>query len=84
MNKNCGRRLAHLQDEHYCAGNVTGNFRRSSSLRLRGEKMVQRSPLSTRKYISIITENTNQKQQSDGSRLPEPSHRPRSQVCSFF
>ncbi|CAH2092960.1 unnamed protein product [Euphydryas editha] len=82
MNKNCGRRLADFQDEHYCAGNVTGNFRRSSSLRLRGEKMVQRSPVTTRKYIPIITENTNQKQRSDGSRLPEPSHRPRSQTIN--
>lgn len=79
MNRNCGRRLAEFQDEHYCAGNITGNFRRSSSLRLRGEKMVQRSPLTTRKYIPIITENTDHKQRSDGSRLPEPSHRPRSQ-----
>ncbi|XP_052743574.1 protein quick-to-court isoform X2 [Bicyclus anynana] len=79
MNRNCGRRLAEFQDEHYCAGNVGGNFRRSCSLRLRGEKMVQRSPLTTRKYIPIITENNNQKQRSDGSRLPEPSHRPRSQ-----
>ncbi|XP_045774543.1 protein quick-to-court isoform X2 [Maniola jurtina] len=79
MNRNCGRRLAEFQDEHYCAGNVTSNFRRSCSLRLRGEKMVQRSPLTTRKYIPIITENNNQKPRSDGSRLPEPCHRQRSQ-----
>ncbi|XP_032519084.2 protein quick-to-court isoform X1 [Danaus plexippus] len=77
MNRNCGRKTE-FQDEHYCAGNVTGNFRRACSLRLRGEKMVQRSPLTTRKYIPIITENTNQKQRN-GSRLPEPSYRARSQ-----
>ncbi|CAH2043708.1 unnamed protein product, partial [Iphiclides podalirius] len=40
--------------------------------------MVQRSPLSTRKLIPIITENSHPKTRSDGSRLPEPSHRPRS------
>ncbi|XP_072945221.1 protein quick-to-court-like isoform X2 [Epargyreus clarus] len=78
MNRNCGRKIAEFHDEHCCAGNVIGNFRRASSLRLRGEKMVQRSPLATRKLIPIITENTIPKSRSDGSRLPEPSHRPRS------
>ncbi|XP_045500535.1 protein quick-to-court isoform X1 [Colias croceus] len=79
MNRNTSRRIAEFQDEVYSAGNIIGNFRRASSLRLRGEKMVQRSPLLTRKYIPVITENINQKQRNDGSRLPEPSHRPRSQ-----
>ncbi|CAG4942444.1 unnamed protein product [Parnassius apollo] len=78
MNKNPNRRNSELYDDYCCAGSVTGNFRRSSSLRLRGEKMVQRSPLSTRKLIPIITENSHQKTRSDGTRLPEPSHRPRS------
>ncbi|XP_028041497.1 uncharacterized protein LOC114251441 isoform X1 [Bombyx mandarina] len=78
MNRNYSRRTAELHDEHCCAANVSGNFRRSSSLRLRGEKMVQRSPLCTRKLIPIITENTPQKQRSDGSRLQEPGHRQRS------
>ncbi|XP_050682273.1 protein quick-to-court isoform X2 [Leptidea sinapis] len=77
--RNNNRRIADYQEESYGAGNIIGNFRRASSLRLRGEKMVQRSPLSSRKYISVITENSNQKQRSDGSRLPEPSYRPRSQ-----
>ncbi|CAK1586995.1 unnamed protein product [Parnassius mnemosyne] len=76
MNKN--RRNSELYDDYCCTGSVSGNFRRSSSLRLRGEKMVQRSPLSTRKLIPIITENSHQKTRSDGTRLPEPSHRPRS------
>ncbi|XP_021189124.2 protein quick-to-court isoform X2 [Helicoverpa armigera] len=78
MNRNYSRRVADFHDEHCCAGNVTGNFRRSSSLRLRGEKMVQRSPLATRKLIPIITENTHQKQRSDVPRLQEPGHRQRS------
>ncbi|KAG6443266.1 uncharacterized protein LOC115455813 isoform X3 [Manduca sexta] len=78
MNRNYSRRVGEFHDDHCCVANVSSNFRRSSSLRLRGEKMVQRSPLSTRKLIPIITENTHQKQRSDGSRLPEPSHRQRS------
>ncbi|XP_063829587.1 protein quick-to-court-like isoform X1 [Ostrinia nubilalis] len=83
MNRNYnGRRIAEFHDEHCCAGNVTGNFRRTSSLRLRGEKMVQRSPLSTRKLIPIITENTHQKNRSDGARLVEPGHRQRSHSFS--
>ncbi|XP_013179706.1 PREDICTED: uncharacterized protein LOC106126540 isoform X2 [Papilio xuthus] len=78
MSRNSSRRILEFHDDHCCTGNVIGNFRRSSSLRLRGEKMVQRSPLSTRKLIPIITENSHHKTRSDGSRLPEPSHRPRS------
>ncbi|KAL4709009.1 hypothetical protein ACJJTC_005870 [Scirpophaga incertulas] len=78
MNRNYnGRKLAEFHDEHCCAGNV-GNFRRTSSLRLRGEKMVQRSPLSTRRLIPIITENSHEKNRSDGARLVEPKHRQRS------
>ncbi|XP_060804690.1 protein quick-to-court isoform X1 [Amyelois transitella] len=82
MSRNYIRRLPEFHDEHCCAGNVTGNFRRTSSLRLRGEKMVQRSPLSTRKLIPIITENTHQKNRSDGLRLPEPGYRQRSHSFS--
>lgn len=82
MNRNYSRRVADFHDEHCCAANVTGNFRRSSSLRLRGEKMVQRSPLATRKLIPIITENTHQKQRSDVPRLQEPGHRQRSHVST--
>ncbi|XP_068617553.1 protein quick-to-court-like isoform X2 [Battus philenor] len=78
MNRNPSRRISEFHDDHCCAASVIGNFRRSSSLRLRGEKMVQRSPLTTRKLIPVITENSNHKIRSDGSRLPEPSHRPRS------
>ncbi|CAH4029963.1 protein quick-to-court isoform X1 [Pieris brassicae] len=77
MSRNNTRRIAEFQDDVFGAGNI-GNFRRTASLRLRGEKMVQRSPLLARKYIPVITENGNSKR-SDGSRLPEPSHRPRSQ-----
>lgn len=80
MNRN--RRIAEFHDEHCCAASVNGNFRRSSSLRLRGEKMVQRSPLSTRKLIPIITENNYQKQRSDVPRLLEPGHRQRSHVSA--
>ncbi|XP_041982029.1 uncharacterized protein YGR130C isoform X2 [Aricia agestis] len=75
---NYSLQVSDFDEDHCCAGNVIGNFRRASSLRLRGEKMVQRSPLSTRRLIPIITESTNQKQRNDGSRLPEPSHRQRS------
>lgn len=71
--------LSNVQDEHFYAGNVTGHFRRTSSLRLRGEKMVQRSPLTTRKLIPVITENTHQKQRGDGLHLDD-SHRQRSNV----
>lgn len=84
MNKSYSRRYGDFHDEYCCAANVTGNFRRSSSLRLRGEKMVQRSPLATRKLIPIITENTHQKQRSDGPRLQEPGHRQRSHVSTGF
>lgn len=72
-----------LQDEQFCAGNVTGHFRRTSSLRLRGEKMVQRSPLSTRKLIPVITEN-HQKERGDGGRPAENNSRPRSHVSVIF
>ncbi|CAK1555624.1 unnamed protein product [Leptosia nina] len=78
VSRNNTRRIAEFQDELYGAGSIIGNFRRTSSLRLRGEKMVQRSPLLARKYIPVITETGTQKR-SDGTRLPEPSHRPRSQ-----
>ncbi|XP_026321458.1 uncharacterized protein LOC113231377 isoform X3 [Hyposmocoma kahamanoa] len=78
MNRNGSRRIPEFHDEHCCAGNGIGNFRRTSSLRLRGEKMVQRSPLSTRKLIPIITENNHQKHRCDGARGCEPNHRPRS------
>lgn len=84
MNRNYSRRIAEFHDEHCCAANVNGNFRRSSSLRLRGEKMVQRSPLSTRKLIPIITENHHQKQRSDVPRLLEPGHRQRSHVSTVL
>lgn len=68
-----------IHGEQYCAGNVTGHFRRTSSLRLRGEKkMVQRSPISSRKFISVITENQEQKQRGDECRLGECNHRQRS------
>lgn len=82
MSRNYIRRITEFHDEHCCAASVNGNFRRSSSLRLRGEKMVQRSPLSTRKLIPVITENTHQKQHSDVPRLLEPGHRPRSHVST--
>ncbi|KAM3965892.1 LOW QUALITY PROTEIN: protein quick-to-court [Aphomia sociella] len=82
MNRNYSRRGPEFHDEHCCAGNVTGNFRRTSSLRLRGEKMVQRSPLSTRKLIPVITENAHQKNRSDAAHLVEPSHRQRSHSFS--
>lgn len=80
MNRNSNRRIPEYHDEHCCAGNVSNNFRRTSSLRLRGEKMVQRSPLSTRKLISIPIITEHQKNHNDGARLVEPSHRARSQV----
>ncbi|XP_059052686.1 protein quick-to-court isoform X2 [Achroia grisella] len=82
MNKNYNRRVPEFHDEHCCTGNVAGNFRRTSSLRLRGEKMVQRSPLSTRKLIPVITENGHEKTRSDGARLMEPGHRQRSHSFS--
>ncbi|CAG9788740.1 unnamed protein product [Diatraea saccharalis] len=83
MNRNYGgRRNAEFHDEHCCAGNAVGNFRRTSSLRLRGEKMVQRSPLATRKLIPVITENTHQKHRSDGAHLMEPGYRQRSHSFS--
>lgn len=76
-------RRSDFHDEHCCAGNVTGNFRRTSSLRVRGEKMVQqRSPLSTRRVIPIITESQHHKHRSDAPRPAEPSPRPRSQVSA--
>ncbi|XP_011560260.3 protein quick-to-court isoform X2 [Plutella xylostella] len=82
MSRNSMRR-SDFHDEHCCAGNVTGNFRRTSSLRVRGEKMVQqRSPLSTRRVIPIITENQHHKHRSDAPRPAEPSPRPRSQSLS--
>lgn len=70
-----------FQDECCCAVNPpgSGSFRRTSSLRLRGEKMVQRSPLAARKYIPVITEDSSQKHQN-GALLTEPNHRPRSYV----
>ncbi|KAI5642125.1 hypothetical protein NE865_05817 [Phthorimaea operculella] len=40
--------------------------------------MVQRSPLSTRKLIPVITENSHQKHRSDVARLTDPGHRQRS------
>ncbi|XP_073961894.1 GRIP domain-containing protein quick-to-court isoform X2 [Choristoneura fumiferana] len=82
MNRNSNRRIPEYHDEHCCAGNVSNNFRRTSSLRLRGEKMVQRSPLSTRKLISIPIITEHQKNHHDGHRLVEPNHRARSQSFS--
>ncbi|XP_063626027.1 protein quick-to-court isoform X1 [Cydia splendana] len=82
MSRNFSRRIPEFHDEHCCAGNVSGNFRRTSSLRVRGEKMVQRSPLSTRKLISIPIITEHQKNRSDGARIVEPNHRPRSQSFS--
>ncbi|XP_063537080.1 protein quick-to-court isoform X1 [Cydia strobilella] len=82
MSRNLIRRIPEFHDEHCCAGNVSGNFRRTSSLRVRGEKMVQRSPLSTRKLISIPIITEHQKNHSDGARIVEPNHRPRSQSFS--
>ncbi|KAJ2945650.1 hypothetical protein O0L34_g482 [Tuta absoluta] len=71
------RRIPEFHDEYCCAGNI-GSFRRGGSLRVRGEKMVQRSPLSTRKLIPVITENSHQKHRSDVARLADPGHRQRS------
>ncbi|XP_049875685.1 protein quick-to-court-like isoform X2 [Pectinophora gossypiella] len=76
MSRN-GRRIPEFHDEHCCAGSV-GNFRRTSSLRVRGEKMVQRSPLSTRRLIPVITENSHQKHRSDVARVSDTGHRQRS------
>lgn len=67
MSRNSNRRISEFYDEHCCAG----GFRRTSSLRLRGEKMVQRSPLSTRKHIPVITESNHQKHHGDGARSAE-------------
>ncbi|XP_047992060.1 protein quick-to-court-like isoform X2 [Leguminivora glycinivorella] len=82
MSRNFTRRIPEFHDEHCCAGNVSSNFRRTSSLRVRGEKMVQRSPLSTRKLISIPIITEHQKNRSDAARIVEPNHRPRSQSFS--